>query len=95
MKISVLISELKTVFQCLYIRYLVTQPTPVFLPGESYGQRNLQATVHGVMRVRHNLVTKPPPPPRIIKEIICKESLLQKVYDLIDFNLHSLNLLIL
>ena len=55
-----------------------------------------RATVHGLMRVRPNLATKPPPPPpRIIKEIICKESLLQKVYDFIDFNLHSLNLLIL
>ena len=28
------------------------QPSPVFLPGESHG--------HGVIRVRHNLVTKPP-----------------------------------
>ena len=24
------------------------QPTPVFLPGESHGQRSLWATVHGV-----------------------------------------------
>ena len=34
-------------------------PTPVFLPGKSHGQRNL-ATVHGVTRVRHDLVTKSP-----------------------------------
>ena len=26
------------------------QPTPVFLPGESYGQRILGATVHGVTK---------------------------------------------
>ena len=25
-------------------------PTPVFLPGEFHGQRNLQATVHGVAK---------------------------------------------
>ena len=29
------------------------------MDGESW-----QATVHGVTRVRHKLVTKPPPPPR-------------------------------
>ena len=39
------------------------QPTPVFLPGESHGQRSLQATVQGVTRVGHDLVTKPPSPP--------------------------------
>ena len=38
------------------------QPTPVFLPGESLRQRSLKTTVHGVLRVRHNLATKPPPP---------------------------------
>ena len=36
-------------------------PTPVFLPGEFHGQRSLWATVHGVARVRRDLVTKPPP----------------------------------
>ena len=30
------------------------QPTPVFLPGESHGQRSLAATVHGVARVGHD-----------------------------------------
>ena len=35
------------------------QPTPVFLPGESHGQRTWQAIVHGVARVRHDLATKP------------------------------------
>ena len=39
----------------------IWQPTPVFLPGESHGQRSLQATVHEVTRVGHNIVTKPPP----------------------------------
>ena len=35
------------------------QPTPVFLPGESHGQRSLAGyTAHGVARVRHDLVTK-------------------------------------
>ena len=38
------------------------QPTPVFLPGESHGQRGAWwATVHEVTRVEHNLATKPPP----------------------------------
>ena len=36
------------------------QPTPVFLPGKSHSQRSL--AVLGVLTVRHNLVTKPPPP---------------------------------
>ena len=27
-------------------------PTPVFLPGESHGQRSWQATVHGVTKSR-------------------------------------------
>ena len=36
-------------------------PSPVFLPGESHGQRSLAGyTVHGVARVRHDLTTKPP-----------------------------------
>ena len=34
------------------------QPTPVFLPGKSLGQRSL--AVHGILRVRHDLATKPP-----------------------------------
>ena len=33
------------------------------LAGKSPGQRSLEATVHGVARAGHNLVTKPPPPP--------------------------------
>ena len=37
-------------------------PTPVFLPEESHGQRSLQATIHGVARVGHDLATKPPRP---------------------------------
>ena len=31
------------------------QPTPVFLPGESHGQRSLRATVHGVTKSRTRL----------------------------------------
>ena len=34
------------------------QPTPVFLPGESHGQRSLVVTVHGIARVGHDLVTE-------------------------------------
>ena len=35
------------------------QPTPVFLPGESHGQRNLAGySPWGQKRVRHDLVTK-------------------------------------
>ena len=31
------------------------QPTPVFLPGKSHGQRSLVGyTVHGVARIRHD-----------------------------------------
>ena len=41
------------------------EPTPVFLPGESHGQRASRATAHGVTRVRHNLVTQPLPPPGV------------------------------
>ena len=35
-------------------------PTPVLLPGESHGQRSLEATVHRAARAGHSLVTKPP-----------------------------------
>ena len=31
------------------------QPTPLFLPGESYGQRTLVATVHGVTKSQKQL----------------------------------------
>ena len=30
------------------------QPTPVFLPGEFYGQRSLEGLSMGSQRVRHN-----------------------------------------
>ena len=44
------------------------KPTPVFLPRESMDRGAWRATVHGVSRVGHDLVTKPPPPPpRITK----------------------------
>ena len=36
--------------------------TPLFLSGESHGQRSLAGyTLHGVSRVGQNLATKPPP----------------------------------
>ena len=34
------------------------KPTPVFLPGESHGQRSLEATVHGVAKIRHDWAAK-------------------------------------
>ena len=34
------------------------QPTPVFLPGKSHGQRSLAGYSPGVVRVRHDLVPK-------------------------------------
>ena len=37
------------------------QPTPVFLPGESHGLTTWWDTVHGVSRVGHDVLTKPPP----------------------------------
>ena len=40
------------------------QPTPVFLPEKFHAQRNLAGyIVHGVARVRHDLVATPPPLP--------------------------------
>ena len=33
------------------------QPTAVFLPGESHGQRSLVGYIHGVARVGHDLAT--------------------------------------
>ena len=41
------------------------QPTPVFLPGKSHGQRSLKRYIHGITTVRHNLVTKSPPLPYV------------------------------
>ena len=35
------------------------QPTPVFLPGKSMDRGDWWATVHGVARVRYDLVPKP------------------------------------
>ena len=34
------------------------QPTPVFLPGESHGQRSLASPSPWGLKVGHNLVTK-------------------------------------
>ena len=34
------------------------QPTPVFFPGESCGQRRLEGIFNGVARLGHNLATK-------------------------------------
>ena len=39
------------------------QPTPVFLPGTSHGQRNLVGYSPWGRRVRYHLVIKQPPPP--------------------------------
>ena len=41
-------------------------PTPVFLPGKSYGQRSLAGcSPWGHKRVEHDLATGPPPPIQI------------------------------
>ena len=37
------------------------QPTPVFLPNKSHGQKSWRTTVHVITRVEHNLVIKPLP----------------------------------
>ena len=34
------------------------QPTPVILPGKYHAQRSLEATVHGVKKVRHDLAAE-------------------------------------
>jgi len=39
------------------------QPTPVFWPGESHGQRSLAGYSPQDRRSLHYLATKPPPPP--------------------------------
>ena len=39
------------------------QPSPVFLPGKSHGQRSLAGNSPWSPRVRHDLATTPPPPP--------------------------------
>ena len=46
------------------------QPTPVFLPGKSHGQRSLEGySPWGCQRVGHDLATKPPPPPSSLSVI--------------------------
>ena len=37
------------------------------------GRGAWQGTVHGVARVGHNLVTKPPPPPIYVKKVMMDE----------------------
>ena len=59
------------------------QPTPIFLPGKSHGQRSLEATVQGGARVKHDLVTKPPPP--LLTYL--KFTLLNKVYSSVVFSI--------
>ena len=39
------------------------QPSPVFLPGKSHGQRSLVGYSPWGLRVGHDLETKSPPPP--------------------------------
>ena len=38
-----LLLVLSTILNVLYALMSITQPTPVFLPGKSYGQRKLEA----------------------------------------------------
>ena len=50
----------KDILPCIRYWRRKWQPTPEFLPRESYEQRSLVG-FHGIARVRHNLTTKPPP----------------------------------
>ena len=45
------------------------QPTPVFLPGKSHGQKNPAVYIHGGTRVGHNLETKLLSPKHTNREI--------------------------
>ena len=57
------------------------QPTPIFLPGESMDRGAWQSTAHGVTRVGHDLLTKPPciyvQSKNDTDEQICRESWLK------------------
>ena len=72
------------------------QPNPVFLPGESPWTGAWRATVHGVARVGHDLVTTPPPPPLPPKKKIQKLQkyfflvLLEYIYVKLDFLQYTL-----
>ena len=52
--------------------------TPVFLSGESHRQKSLEATVHELARVGHDLETKPPPQVNVSRKR-AKNHILKKV----------------
>ena len=61
-------------------RWRKLQCTPVLLPGEFHGQMYPAGYIYRVVRVRHNLVTKPPPAwnrhqRRSDTTVVCSDSL--------------------
>ena len=54
------------------------QPTPVFFPGKSLRRGAWRATVHGVIRVGHNLATKPAPMQETLVQSRDREDPLEK-----------------
>ena len=54
------------IMACLFVWRRKWQPTPVFLPGRSHGQRSLAGCRPWGCRVGHDSATKPPPPPSCI-----------------------------
>ena len=54
------------IMACLFVWRRKWQPTPVFLPGRSHGQRSLAGCRPWGRRVGHDSATKPPPPPSCI-----------------------------
>ena len=55
------------------------QPTPVFLPGESHGQRSLEGYSPWGQRVGDGLSTKPPPPPRAEEQVFIWQTLIEEI----------------
>ena len=62
------------------------QPTPVFLPGKSHGQRNLTSYSHDIARVGHDLPSKPPLHHNISCElVIFGLIILRNIYFILSF----------
>ena len=77
---------------CVYV-YIIRkswrrkwQPTPVFFPGESYGQRSLAATVRGVTKSQTRLSTQCSPadvqPPHFMLRFLRRVDCVQLFYSL-------------
>ena len=68
------------------------QPTPVVLPGEPHGQRSL-AGCHGVIRAKHDLVTKPPPRPHKVVRITFRNFYIKNILRLLSCSLNMTELI--